>query len=64
MKIACFIFSTIASTFYSILRNLYKRYAFLRCEDERNLFLTYLLTLNAADYHSFTHTYTSTGIDT
>lgn len=42
-------------------RTLYKRYAFLRCEDERNLFLTYLLTLNAADYHSFTHTYTSTG---
>ncbi|XP_046464167.1 DENN domain-containing protein 5B-like isoform X1 [Daphnia pulex] len=46
----------------SLLRTLYKRYAFLRCEDERNLFLTYLLTLNAADYHSFTHTYTNTVI--
>ncbi|XP_032781013.1 DENN domain-containing protein 5B isoform X2 [Daphnia magna] len=46
----------------NLLRTLYKRYAFLRCEDERNLFLTYLLTLNAADYHSFTHTYTSTVI--
>ena len=25
------------------------------------IFLTYLLTLNAAEYHSFTHIYTSTG---
>ena len=46
---------------FQLLRTLYKRYAFLRCEDERNLFLTYLLTLNAAEYHSFTHIYTSTG---
>ena len=42
-------------------RKLYKRYGFLRCEEERNLFLTYLLTLNAADYHSFTHTYPQAG---
>ncbi|GLH07324.1 DENN domain-containing protein 5B [Gryllus bimaculatus] len=40
-----------------LLRNLYKRSAFLRCEDEREQFLCHLLTLNAVDYFCFTNTY-------
>lgn len=52
------LFNTVNTICY---RKLYKRYGFLRCEEERNLFLTYLLTLNAADYHSFTHTYPQAG---
>ena len=43
-----------------LLRNLYKRYAFLRCDDEKEQFLSYLLSLNAVDYFCFTNTYTST----
>ena len=38
-------------------RDLYKRYAFLRCEDEREQFLFHLLSLNAVDFHSFTNTF-------
>ena len=45
----------------ALLRTLYKRYAFLRCDDERDQFLYYLLSLNAVDYHCFTHTYTTSG---
>jgi len=45
-----------------LLRSLYKRYAFLRCEDEREQFLYHLLSLNAVDYHCFTNTFTSTVI--
>ncbi|CAH8490363.1 unnamed protein product [Dicrocoelium dendriticum] len=37
-----------------LLRNLYCRYAFLRCEEEREQFLIHLLSLNAVDYFSFT----------
>ncbi|KER23461.1 hypothetical protein T265_08679 [Opisthorchis viverrini] len=33
---------------------LYSRYAFLRCEEEREQFLVHLLSLNAVDYYSFT----------
>ncbi|KAF6775461.1 hypothetical protein AHF37_11645, partial [Paragonimus kellicotti] len=33
---------------------LYSRYAFLRCEEEREQFLVHLLALNAVDYYSFT----------
>ncbi|KAK3098446.1 hypothetical protein FSP39_019539 [Pinctada imbricata] len=40
-----------------LLRNLYKRYAFLRCEDEREQFLFHLLSLNAVDYFSFTNSF-------
>ncbi|XP_075727111.1 DENN domain containing pinstripe isoform X2 [Rhipicephalus microplus] len=43
-----------------LLRSSYKRYAFLRCEDEKEQFLYYLLTLNAVDYKCFTNTYTAT----
>ncbi|XP_022250655.1 DENN domain-containing protein 5A-like isoform X3 [Limulus polyphemus] len=43
-----------------LLRSLYKRYAFLRCDDEKEQFLYHLLTLNAVDYKSFTNTFTST----
>ncbi|XP_013061457.1 DENN domain-containing protein 5A-like isoform X2 [Biomphalaria glabrata] len=38
-----------------LLRNLYKRYAFLRCEDEREQFLYHLLSLNAVDFFCFTN---------
>lgn len=43
-----------------LLKSLYKRYAFLRCEDEREQFLYHLLALNAVDYRAFTNAYTST----
>ncbi|PAA49198.1 hypothetical protein BOX15_Mlig016023g1, partial [Macrostomum lignano] len=36
-----------------LLRELYKRFAFLRCEEEREQFLFHLLSLNAVDYFSF-----------
>ncbi|XP_076058045.1 DENN domain containing pinstripe isoform X2 [Oratosquilla oratoria] len=45
-----------------LLRSLYKRYAFLRCDDEKEQFLSYLLSLNAVDYFCFTNTYTTTVI--
>ena len=38
---------------------MYKRYAFLRCEDEREQFLFHLLSLNAVDFHCFTNTFTN-----
>lgn len=43
-----------------ILKSLYKRTAFLRCEDEKEQFLVHLLTLNAVDYFCFTNTYNNT----
>ncbi|XP_064490137.1 DENN domain-containing protein 5B-like isoform X2 [Ornithodoros turicata] len=43
-----------------LLRSSYRRYAFLRCDDEKEQFLYYLLTLNAVDYNCFTNTYTQT----
>lgn len=43
-----------------MFRTLYKRYAFLRCDDEKEQFLYHLLTLNAVDYYCYTNTYTST----
>lgn len=36
---------------------MYKRYAFLRCEEEKEQFLYHLLSLNAVDYYCFTNTY-------
>ena len=42
-----------------LLMTLYRRYAFLRCEDEKEQFLSYLLSLNAVDYFCFTSKYTS-----
>ncbi|XP_052123081.1 DENN domain-containing protein 5A isoform X2 [Frankliniella occidentalis] len=44
----------------SLLKTHYKRYAFLRCEEEREQFLYHLLSLNAVDYLCFTNTYTTT----
>lgn len=45
----------------ALLRSLYKRQAFLRCEEEREQFLYHLLSLNAVDYFCFTSTYPTTG---
>lgn len=42
-----------------LLITMYKRYAFLRSEDERDMFLTHLLTLNAVDLMCFTNTFTT-----
>uniref|UniRef100_A0A1B0AU76 UDENN domain-containing protein n=1 Tax=Glossina palpalis gambiensis TaxID=67801 RepID=A0A1B0AU76_9MUSC len=44
----------------ALLRSLYKRSAFLRCEDEKEQFLFHLLSLNTVDYFSFTNTYPTT----
>lgn len=41
----------------ALLNSLYKPYAFLRCEEEREQFLMYLLTLNAVDLPCFTTTF-------
>ncbi|RXM30165.1 DENN domain-containing protein 5B [Acipenser ruthenus] len=38
---------------------LYKRYAFLRCEEEKEQFLYHLLTLNTVDYFCFTSVFTT-----
>lgn len=38
----------------------YRRYAFLRSEEEREQFITYLLTLNAVDLHPFTLSFVTT----
>lgn len=46
----------------ALLRTLYKRSAFLRCEDEKEQFLYHLLTLNAVDYFCFTNTYPTTSM--
>lgn len=40
-------------------RKLYKRYAFLRCEEEKEQFLFHLLSLNAVDYFCFTSVFTT-----
>ncbi|KAI6224965.1 hypothetical protein M3Y95_00808400 [Aphelenchoides besseyi] len=45
-----------------LLRELFKRYAFLRSEDEREQFLYHCLSLNAVDFSCFTHTFLSTRI--
>lgn len=46
----------------ALLRTIYKRSAFLRCEDEKEQFLYHLLTLNAVDYFCFTNTYPTTSM--
>lgn len=45
-----------------LLRSLYKRYAFLRCEDEKEQMLYYLQTLNAVDFSCFTNAYINSPI--
>uniref|UniRef100_A0A672MZL9 DENN domain-containing protein 5B n=1 Tax=Sinocyclocheilus grahami TaxID=75366 RepID=A0A672MZL9_SINGR len=43
----------------ALTKKLYKRYAFLRCEEEKEQFLFYLLSLNAVDYFCFTSVFTT-----
>ncbi|OCT86073.1 hypothetical protein XELAEV_18019767mg [Xenopus laevis] len=43
----------------SLTRKLYKRYAFLRCEEEKEQFFYHLLSLNAVDYFCFTSVFTT-----
>uniref|UniRef100_A0AAY4AYT0 DENN domain-containing protein 5B n=1 Tax=Denticeps clupeoides TaxID=299321 RepID=A0AAY4AYT0_9TELE len=47
---------------HSLTKKLYKRYAFLRCEEEREQFLFHLLSLNAVDYFCFTGVFTTINI--
>ncbi|KTF87242.1 hypothetical protein cypCar_00019563, partial [Cyprinus carpio] len=44
---------------HSLTKKLYKRYAFLRCEEEKEQFLFHLLSLNAVDYFCFTSVFTT-----
>ncbi|OQV17834.1 DENN domain-containing protein 5A [Hypsibius exemplaris] len=44
----------------ALLETLYKRYAFLRNEDEREQFVFHLLSLNAVDFYCFTNTFVNT----
>uniref|UniRef100_M0R5A9 DENN domain containing 5B n=1 Tax=Rattus norvegicus TaxID=10116 RepID=M0R5A9_RAT len=44
---------------HEVICLLYKRYAFLRCEEEREQFLYHLLSLNAVDYFCFTSVFTT-----
>ncbi|XP_064192990.1 DENN domain-containing protein 5A-like isoform X5 [Anguilla rostrata] len=39
---------------HELTKKLYKRYAFLRCDDEKEQFLYHLLSFNAVDYFCFT----------
>ncbi|VDN29760.1 unnamed protein product [Gongylonema pulchrum] len=45
---------------FTLLQQLYKRYAFLRCDDEKEQFLYHILSLNAADFYCFTNTFKKT----
>ncbi|XP_078000435.1 DENN domain-containing protein 5B-like [Glandiceps talaboti] len=47
---------------YELCRSRYKRYAFLRSDDEKEQFLYYLLSLNAVDYYCFTNSFITTRI--
>uniref|UniRef100_A0A8C1Y7Y9 DENN/MADD domain containing 5B n=1 Tax=Cyprinus carpio TaxID=7962 RepID=A0A8C1Y7Y9_CYPCA len=44
---------------HALTKKLYKRYAFLRCEEEKEQFLFHLLSLNAVDYFCFTSVFTT-----
>ncbi|PIO71737.1 hypothetical protein TELCIR_06359 [Teladorsagia circumcincta] len=46
-----------------LLSELYKQYAFVRYEDEREQFLYHILSLNAAQFRCFTNTFTKTKMD-
>ncbi|XP_053718048.1 DENN domain-containing protein 5B isoform X2 [Synchiropus splendidus] len=46
----------------ALTKRLYKRYAFLRCEEEKEQFLFHLLSLNAVDYFCFTSVFTTINI--
>lgn len=43
-----------------MFRKYYKRYAFIRCEEEKEQLLCHLLSLNAVDFRCFTNTFTKT----
>ncbi|XP_067346046.1 DENN domain-containing protein 5B-like isoform X3 [Channa argus] len=43
----------------ALTKKLYKRYAFLRCEEEKEQFLFHLLSLNTVDYFCFTTVFTT-----
>ncbi|XP_063048947.1 DENN domain-containing protein 5A-like [Engraulis encrasicolus] len=43
-------------------RRLYKRYAFLRCEDEKEQFLYHLLSFTAVEYFCFTNVFTTINV--
>ncbi|XP_022111708.1 DENN domain-containing protein 5A-like [Acanthaster planci] len=47
-------------TDYELCKKRYKRYAFLRTEEEKEQFLYHLLSLNAVDYFCFTNSFIST----
>ncbi|XP_065117631.1 DENN domain-containing protein 5A isoform X1 [Paramisgurnus dabryanus] len=44
---------------HELSKKLYKRYAFLRCDDEKEQFLYHLLFFNAVDYFCFTNVFTT-----
>ncbi|KAM8940379.1 DENN domain-containing protein 5A isoform 2-T2 [Pelodytes ibericus] len=44
---------------HELAKRLYKRYAFLRCDDEKEQFLYHLLSFNAVDYFCFTNVFTT-----
>ncbi|MEE6498726.1 hypothetical protein FKM82_003215 [Ascaphus truei] len=44
---------------HNLAKKLYKRYAFLRCDDEKEQFLYHLLSFNAVDYFCFTNVFTT-----
>ncbi|KAL3994282.1 DENN (AEX-3) domain family protein [Acanthocheilonema viteae] len=43
-----------------LLQQLYKRYAFLRCDEEKEQFLYHVLSLNAAEFSCFTNSFKKT----
>lgn len=46
--------------FLIFFRKYYKRFAFVRCEEEKEQLLCHLLSLNAVDFRCFTNTFTKT----
>lgn len=50
---------TMTDNLFCFVRKLYKRYAFLRCDDEKEQFLYHLLSFNAVDYFCFTNVFTT-----
>ncbi|XP_051886268.1 DENN domain-containing protein 5B-like isoform X2 [Pristis pectinata] len=59
-KKRCFLNSSSNCLFnQNLIKKLYKRYAFLRCEEEKEQFLYHLLSLNAVDYFCFTSVFTT-----
>ncbi|XP_072448386.1 DENN domain-containing protein 5A isoform X2 [Chiloscyllium punctatum] len=44
---------------HELTKKLYKHYAFLRCDDEKEQFLYHLLSFNAVDYFCFTNVFTT-----